>query len=37
MLDGLFQQALLAYTTAGEWVLDGLAVQGRIVLPLLVR
>ena len=37
MLDGLFQQALLAYSTAGEPVLDGLATQVRIVLPLLAR
>ena len=37
MLDGLFQQALLAYTAAGETVLDGLAAQVRIVLPLMVR
>lgn len=37
MLDGLFQQALLAYTTAGEPVLDGLAAQVRIVMPLLAR
>lgn len=37
MLDGLFQQALLAYTAAGEAVLDGLATQVRIVLPLMVR
>ena len=37
MLDGLFQQALLAYTAAGETVLDGLAAQVRLVLPLMVR
>ncbi|WP_307873192.1 TetR/AcrR family transcriptional regulator [Paractinoplanes ovalisporus] len=37
MLDGLFQQALLAYTAGGEPVLDGLATQVRVVLPLLVR
>ena len=37
MLDGLFQQALLAYTATGEAVLDGLATQVRAVLPLLVR
>lgn len=36
MLDGLFQQALLAYTTGGEPVLDSLATQVRAVLPLLV-
>ncbi|GID31116.1 TetR/AcrR family transcriptional regulator [Paractinoplanes brasiliensis] len=37
MLDGLFHQALLAYTITGEAVLDGLAAQVRAVLPLLVR
>jgi TetR/AcrR family transcriptional repressor of bet genes len=37
MLDGLFQQALLAFTAAGEPVLGGLATQVRAVLPLLVR
>ncbi|GAA2640101.1 TetR/AcrR family transcriptional regulator [Paractinoplanes durhamensis] len=37
MLDGLFQQALLAYATLGDEVLDGLATQVRAVLPLLVR
>jgi AcrR family transcriptional regulator len=37
MLDGLFQQALLAYTAGGEPVLDGLATQVRAVLPLMVR
>ncbi|GIF26311.1 AcrR family transcriptional regulator [Actinoplanes tereljensis] len=37
MLDGLFQQALLAFTAGGEPVLDGLATQVRAVLPLLVR
>ncbi|MDY7087541.1 MAG: TetR/AcrR family transcriptional regulator [Actinomycetota bacterium] len=37
MLDGLFQQALLACTITGEAVLDGLAAQVRAVLPLLVR
>ncbi|WP_433302105.1 TetR/AcrR family transcriptional regulator [Actinoplanes sp. CA-030573] len=36
MLDGLFQQALLAYTAGGEPVLDGLTTQVRAVLPLLV-
>ena len=37
MLDGLFQQALLAFTAGGEPVLDGLTAQVRAVLPLLVR
>jgi AcrR family transcriptional regulator len=37
MLDGLFQQALLAYTKHGDQVLDGLATQVRTVLPLMVR
>jgi TetR/AcrR family transcriptional repressor of bet genes len=37
MLDGLFQQALLAYTAGGEPVLAGLATEVRAVLPLLVR
>ena len=37
MLDGLFQQALLAYTKSGASVLDGLATQVRTVLPLMVR
>lgn len=37
MLDGVFQQALLAYTAEGEPVLDGLTAQVRTVLPLLVR
>jgi TetR/AcrR family transcriptional repressor of bet genes len=37
MLDGLFQQALLAYTAGGEPVLAGLATQVRAVMPLLVR
>ncbi|GIM88951.1 TetR/AcrR family transcriptional regulator [Paractinoplanes toevensis] len=37
MLDGLFQQALLAFTAGGEPVLDGLATEVRAVLPLLVR
>jgi TetR/AcrR family transcriptional regulator, transcriptional repressor of bet genes len=37
MLDGLFQQALLAYTTNGEAVLDGLAGQVRAIMPLMVR
>jgi TetR/AcrR family transcriptional repressor of bet genes len=37
MLDGLFQQALLAYTAGGEPVLAGLATEVRTVLPLLVR
>ncbi len=37
MLDGLFQQALLAYTSGGEPVLDALAAQVRVVLPVLVR
>ena len=37
MLDGLFQQALLAYTAGGEPVLSGLAAEVRVVLPLMVR
>ena len=37
MLDGLFQQALLAYTAAGDAALEGLATQIRTVLPLLAR
>jgi AcrR family transcriptional regulator len=37
MLDGLFQQALLAYTADGDRVLEGLADQVRTVLPLLVH
>ncbi len=37
MLDGLFQQALLAHTALGEPVLDQLAAEVRTVLPLLVR
>ena len=37
MLDGLFQQALLAYTAHGDEVLDGLATEVRAVLPLMVR
>jgi TetR/AcrR family transcriptional regulator, transcriptional repressor of bet genes len=37
MLDGLFQQALLAYTTGGEPVLDGLTTGVRAVLPLMLR
>ena len=37
MLDGLFQQALLAYTKSGASVLDGLAAQVRTVLPLMVH
>jgi len=37
MLDGLFQQALLAYTANGDRVLDGLAAQVRTVLPLMVH
>jgi TetR/AcrR family transcriptional regulator, transcriptional repressor of bet genes len=36
MLDGLFQQALLAWTSGGEPVLDALATQVRAVLPLLL-
>jgi len=37
MLDGLFQQALLAYTASGDPVLEGLATQVRTVLPLMVH
>jgi TetR/AcrR family transcriptional regulator, transcriptional repressor of bet genes len=37
MLDGLFQQALLAHTAGGEPVLDTLSTQVGAVLPLLVR
>ena len=37
VLDGLFQQALLAYTAGGEPVLDGLAAQVRAILPLMFR
>ena len=37
MLDGLFQQALLAYTANGDAVLDGLTAQVRVVMPLMVR
>jgi hypothetical protein len=37
MLDGLFQQALLAFTAAGEPVLDGLSAQVRAIMPLLLR
>jgi TetR/AcrR family transcriptional regulator, transcriptional repressor of bet genes len=37
MLDGLFQQALLAWTITGEPVLDALTTQVRSVLPLLAR
>jgi TetR/AcrR family transcriptional repressor of bet genes len=37
MLDGLFQQALLAYTKDGAEVLEGLATQVRTVLPLMVH
>jgi AcrR family transcriptional regulator len=37
MLDGLFQQALLAYLHGGEPVLEGLAAQVRTVLPLMIR
>jgi AcrR family transcriptional regulator len=37
MLDGLFQQALLAYTSHGDEVLEGLATEVRAVLPLMVR
>ncbi|WP_308121374.1 TetR/AcrR family transcriptional regulator [Paractinoplanes bogorensis] len=37
MLDGLFQQALLAHAAHGAAALDGLAAQIRTVLPLLLR
>jgi TetR/AcrR family transcriptional regulator, transcriptional repressor of bet genes len=37
MLDGLFQQALLAFTAHGESILDGLSTQVRAVMPLLLR
>ena len=37
MLDGLFQQALLAYTADGEEILDGLTAHVGVVLPLMVR
>lgn len=37
MLDGLFQQALLAYADADESVLDSLAEQVRELMPLLVK
>ena len=37
MLDGLFQQALLAFTAHGESILDGLTDQVRAVMPLLLR
>ena len=37
MLDGLFQQALLAYTAGGEPVLERLAAEVRNVMPLLLR
>jgi AcrR family transcriptional regulator len=36
MLDGLFQQALLAFTAGGEAVLDGLGAQVRAVMPLML-
>ncbi|GAA0549275.1 TetR/AcrR family transcriptional regulator [Paractinoplanes ferrugineus] len=36
MLDGLFQQALLTYLSAGEPVLTGLSAQVRTVLPLML-
>ncbi|MEU4240906.1 TetR/AcrR family transcriptional regulator [Actinoplanes sp. NPDC026619] len=36
MLDGLFQQALLAFTAGGEAVLAGLSGQIRAVLPLML-
>ncbi len=32
--DGLFQQALLAYTAGGESILDALTTQVRTVMPL---
>lgn len=37
MLDGLFQQALLAYADGDEAVLERLAVQVRELMPLLVK
>ena len=37
MLDGLFQQALLAHAAHGDQALDGMTTQIRTVMPLLLR
>lgn len=37
MLDGMFQQALLAYVCGGPEVLTGLAAQVRAVMPLMLE
>jgi hypothetical protein len=36
VLDGLFQQALLALSTDGDAVLDGLPAQVRALMPVLL-